>query len=270
MNSMQTAQSSTSRLNQWTDKRPAAATSPGAEPLSLMDLLWNRLDGMFVGTWASKFTSAATLDNWRDSWAQAFCDEGITPHEVSIGLRALRGHKFPPVIGEFLAACRPQLSPEQAYHEAVEQMPKRLKPREVDGMLVAGDTWSEPAIYWAAARMGTELFRVNYVQLRTRWERVLKIERTKPRPVPQIMRALPPPSPKPAIEPKEQKRIIAELLATVGKPSAKPADGRRTIALSDEDMAGRKRAMAQLLAASQARAQSNEGSNPQHAGKTLA
>lgn len=269
MNMMQAAPSSTSRLSQWTDKRPAAAT-PGSEPLSLMDLLWNRLDGMFVGTWASKFTSAATLDNWRDSWAQAFCDEGITPKEVSLGLRALRGNKFPPVIGEFIAACRPLLSPEQAFDEAVEQMKKRRNPREVDGQLVASDTWSEPAIYWTAARLGTDLFRSEYKQVRSRWERLLKIERTKSRPVPKVVRALPPPASKPSIAPEEQKRIVGELLALVGKPSAKPADGRRTIALSDEDMADRKRAMAQLLASSQDRAQSNEGSHSERTGKTLA
>lgn len=272
MTMMQMAQSSTSRLSAWTDKRPVPASTPGAEPLSLMDLLWNRLDGMFIGTWAAKFTSASTLDNWRESWAQAFCDAGITPQEVSKGLRALRDCKYPPVIGEFLAACRPQLSPEQAFYEAIEQMPKRRKPREVDGQLVAGDTWSEPAIFWAAARLGKDLFNGQYQQIRTRWERVLKIEREKPpRAVPKVVLALPPPSPKPAIAPEEQKRLISEMLALVGKPPPKPSAGRRTIALTDEDMAGRKRAMAQLLEAGlQARAQSNEGSNSQHAGKELA
>lgn len=271
MNMMQTATSSTSRLNEWTEKR-LAATTAGAEPLSLMDLLWNRLDGMFIGTWAAKFTSAETLDNWREGWAQAFCDEGITPKEISIGLRALRRSKFPPGIGEFIEACRPQLSPEKAYDEAFEQMKKRHHPRKVGGQLVAGDVWSEPAIYWAAARLGVDLFRMDYKQLRHRWERLLKVEREKPpTPVPEVVLALPAPSPEPAIAPAEQKRIISELLAKVGKPTPKPSPGRRTIALNDDDLTQRKRAFEELLAQSQqARAQSNEGSHSHNAGKTLA
>lgn len=264
MTMIQAASLSTSRLNEWTEKR-LAATTPGADPLSLMDLLWNRLDGMFIGIWASKFTSPETLDNWRDSWAQAFCDEGITPKEVSTGLRELRRSKYPPGIGEFIEACRPQLSPEKAYDEAFEQMKKRHHPRKVDGQLVAGDVWSEPAIYWAAARLGVDLFRMEYKQLRPRWERLLKIEREKPKvPVPKVVLALPPPAAAPAISEKEQKRIVGEMLAMVGKPTPKPSAGRRTIAPNDDDLTQRKRAFEELLAhAQQARAQSNEGTHSQ-------
>lgn len=270
MTMMQAASPSMSRLSEWTEKR-LPATAPGADPLSLMDLLWNRLDGMFIGIWAAKFTSAETLDNWREGWAQAFCDEGITPKEISIGLRALRRSKYPPGIGEFIEACRPQLSPEKAYDEAVEQMKKRQHPREVDGKLVAGDVWSEPAIYWAAARLGTDLFRMEFKQLRPRWERLLKVARENPRPVPEVVRALPAPRAEPSIKPAEQKRIIGEMLAMVGKPPPKPSAGRRTIAPNDDDLTQRKRAIEELLAQSQlARAQKNEGSHSHDAGKTLA
>lgn len=237
----------TSRLSEWTVKRAQQPYEPGGEipdQVSYMDRLWQRLAALFPTQWAPKFTSADSIRNWAELWAIGFCEECLTPEEVQLGLRALRRHRFPPSLGEFIQVCRPILTDEQAYYEACDQMKRRRRPRLLPtGERVSDDKWSEPAIYWAAARMGSDLLNRTYPEVKVRWARILEIERKKPRrEVPAPMLAIEAPKPEPKISEADQKRIIGDLLTTLRKPAPRPSSRP-----SDHDLEARKRAMADLL-----------------------
>ncbi len=87
-----------------------------------------------------------------------------TMAEIQTGVQACKKSKFPPTLPEFLMMCRPPMNYELAYHEAVEQMALRDRRQ---------DEWSNPAIYWAAARMGPDFKSIPYAGLRHRWQRGL-------------------------------------------------------------------------------------------------
>ena len=154
--------------------------------ISLMDHLFNRLDGMYPNKWRASFGSEQAIENWRQAWAEAFIEEGITPAAVQNGLRAARvKFPWPPSLPEFLTACRPDFDPEKAWHEAVRQMALRVSGKK--------DSWSHPAIYWAAVKFSWELRTMSYPQIKARWESELEFQRKQPDwpEIPEPMVALP-------------------------------------------------------------------------------
>jgi hypothetical protein len=141
--------------------------------ISLMDHLFNRLDGMYPNKWRSSFGSEQAIENWRQAWAEAFIEEGITPTAVQNGLRTARvKFPWPPSLPEFLTACRPDFDPEKAWHEAVRQMAERSLGQKGE--------WSHPAIYWAAVKFSWELRTMSYPQIKARWESELEFQRKQP------------------------------------------------------------------------------------------
>lgn len=224
------ATASTATLSVWID--PRKSDDPALNGLSLMNRLWNQLDGMFIGRWARNFPDERAMDNWVTVWAQAFVDEGITPEEVARGLTALRRSKYMPDLPEFLELCRPRLSDEDAYYEALKQIQLRRAPFKRDGELVTADQWSDPAIYWAAVSMERDLLNMPYAQLKSRWSKALENARRNPKgAVPEYRIALPKQGTC-SITPEEQKRVINELMASLGKvapkASAAAVENRRT------------------------------------------
>ncbi len=165
--------------------------------LSAMDRLFNRFDGMYPSLWAKNFALQKNIDNWVEAWAEAFAEDGITFDEVMDGIRACRkSHQFPPTLPEFLQLCRAPIDYDKAFFEAVIQMGIRRRPsvKVVDGEVVqefGKDTWSNPAIYWAAVAMGKDLDLV-YRDVRSRWhyelDRAIKGDK---KPVPQSTNLLP-------------------------------------------------------------------------------
>ncbi len=141
---------------------------------SAMQRLFNRFDGMYPNLWSKNFASPTNIENWREAWAEAFTEERITFDEVMSGIRACRkSHQFPPTLPEFLQLCREPIDYDKAFFEAVAQMGIRRRPsvRLVDGAIVqcyGKDTWSNPAVYWAAIAMGRDLDQ-NYKFVRSRW-----------------------------------------------------------------------------------------------------
>ena len=82
----------------------------GAAVISLIDHLFNRLDGAYPGKWRQNFRNQQAIDNWAESWVEAFEEEGITPQDVKVGLRECRKRfGWPPSVAEFMQACRPAL-----------------------------------------------------------------------------------------------------------------------------------------------------------------
>lgn len=194
---------STSTLNVWTEPRESL------DGISAIRHLFNRLDGMYPIRWRSAFGGPEAIHAWEMTWAEAFADERITPREVADGLRNCRRlYDWPPSLPEFLRACRPELDEQAAYHEAVAGMIER----ERGGT----GTWSHPAIYWAAVRIGRRDILANgYQAMRGRWEAALRdvLAQGEWSPVPEPTRALPAPG-QATISREEARRVLAELGAT--------------------------------------------------------
>ncbi len=156
---------STAPISKWLDVHPALG-------ISMMDHLFNRLDGAYPHKWRSAFASQDAIINWRESWAETFEEENLTTAEVQTGWKACRRlYDWPPSIAEFLRACRPALDPLAAYHEAL----SGLAARE------AGEIglWSSPAVYWAAVGMAYDLKMQTHGQIKGRWERALAEQSAK-------------------------------------------------------------------------------------------
>lgn len=127
----QTETLSTSRLNAWLEPHPRL------DGIAMIDHLFNKLDGLYPHRWRSAFANDQAIANWRETWADGFAEEGVTPEEIRRGLsQCRRRFDWPPSFAEFLSACRPPINPEAAYHEAVKQMRNRAS---------GADAWSHPA-----------------------------------------------------------------------------------------------------------------------------
>lgn len=163
---------------------PSLPTAPTTRPysqwfepseslgISLVDHLFNRLDGAYPHKWRSNFANQQAIDNWAESWVEAFEEEGITPNDVKVGLRECRRRfAWPPSCAEFIQACRPGVDPLRAYYEAVAGVQARF----------AGEhgAWSHPAIYWAAMPLATELQQQTFSQVKARWETALEQQLVK-------------------------------------------------------------------------------------------
>ena len=164
----------------WTDKRSG--------DLSPMDVLFNRFDGMYPNRWRAAFANEQSVANWRDAWALAFADEGLTMDDVAVAVKRCRAQfDWPPSLPEFLKLCAVTVEPESAFYEAVAQMRNRAAG--------VSDAWSHPAIYWAAVQFGTwDLRSVAYERCKPRWGRILSAKLAQRcEPVPAPMMALPAP-----------------------------------------------------------------------------
>lgn len=134
--------------------------------ISLMDHLYNRLDGAYPGRWRKDFPDPQSIANWEESWAEAFEEEGITPAEVKIGLREVRKrYQWPPSVAEFIQAARPPINFDAAYHEAMSGLAERQAGRL--------GSWSHRAIYWAAQAMVHDLLNLGQEQVKARWKKLL-------------------------------------------------------------------------------------------------
>ncbi|MFM0662973.1 replication protein P [Paraburkholderia sediminicola] len=134
--------------------------------ISLLDHLYNRLDGIYPTRWKAQFPNERAIENWREAWAEAFEEERIDTRMVSDALRMCRKtHDWPPSLAEFLKACKPIINVDAALHEAVNQMHARQ---------LCKDQWSDPAIFWAAVKVGEfDLLSLPFAALKPRFEAAL-------------------------------------------------------------------------------------------------
>lgn len=159
--------SSTRPTSRWFDVHPTLG-------ISMIDHLYNRLDGAYPKQWRAQFPSPQAIKNWEESWVEAFEESGITPELVAVGLKVCRTRNtWPPTCTEFVQACKPSVDAVAAYHEAVAGLMERGK-----GQM---GTWSHPAIFWAASMLKGDLKMQTYAQVKTRWEVALRsqLERTE-------------------------------------------------------------------------------------------
>lgn len=161
-----TAPSSTFKPSVWMQQNQALG-------MSLMDHLFNRLDGAYPRKWRADFQNEIAIANWKETWSEAFDEEGVTPAEIKTGLtNCRRMFDWPPSLTEFLRACRPGLDPETAFHEAVRGLICRQKGER--------GTWSHPAIYHAAVDVGQhDVLNCTYGAVKARWEKCLLAQLAK-------------------------------------------------------------------------------------------
>jgi hypothetical protein len=182
---------------------------PQLNGISLMDHLYNRLDGAYPHKWRSNFPSPEAIDNWKVSWAEAFEEEGITPADVRAGLKACRTrYDWPPSCAEFIKACKPSIDPLVAYYQAVNGMQAREKGEMGE--------WGHPAVFWAAVQISAfDLKNQSYSQIKTRWESALQEQMGKGAwdAVPVPLPALPAPG-KSKMSREHATKMMQELQAT--------------------------------------------------------
>jgi hypothetical protein len=210
--------------NTWLEPRRIPGYS---KELSLMDHLFNRLDGYYPNRWRAAFADDNAIQNWREAWADAFAEEGLTPDEIRVGIaQCRRMFDWPPSFPEFIKACRPAMDYERAFIEAVEQ--QRLRQ-------TGKDKWSSPAIYWASTTLGNDIQSHMYSAISKRWAAAVDMAREKikrgdlPNEVPQRMDALPAPG-KTTISKEQADVNIARMKAMLEKP------GKPFFAVAVEDV----------------------------------
>lgn len=139
--------------------------------------------------YGSKFAQAwegLTPREVKEAWNQMLA--GFTEVEARVGIVACLSRDWPPTLPEFIRLCRPWMSPEVAFHDAVMGMTARRR-GEIGN-------WAHPAIYWAAVGVGThDLLNCGYGVLKGRWERAFgdEMARGQWHPVPTPAAALPAP-----------------------------------------------------------------------------
>jgi hypothetical protein len=198
---------------------------PALGDISLMDHLYNRLDGAYPHKWRSNFPNQQAIDNWMVSWAEAFEEEGITPADVKAGLKACRTkYDWPPSCAEFIKACKPEVDPLVAYYEAVAGCQARAKGEMGE--------WSHPAVFWATVKVSAfDLLEQTYSMVKQRWEKALSDEMAKHEwePIPVPMLALPAPGKSEAAKAEATKMINDLGAAGVIKTPKSPTNHRRWI-----------------------------------------
>lgn len=94
---------STFENNPWLMVKPSIG-------MSLIDHLFNKLDGMYTGKWRAAFSGpsgAIAIANWKAAWAEALVERRISPEQVKRGLtNCLDMYDWPPSLTEFIKACK--------------------------------------------------------------------------------------------------------------------------------------------------------------------
>ncbi|MFL9994319.1 replication protein P [Paraburkholderia sediminicola] len=192
---------------------------PKLDGRSLMDHLFAKLSATYPNSWKSHFTSEMAMNDWRETWAEAFDEDRITGEEIKAGLSNLKRMyvDWAPNLPQFLKACRPKLDPVAALDEAARQMRMRQECKDV---------WSHPAIFWAAVEVTEhDMLNRTLADVQPRFTRALNALLSNPEsinPVPEAAKRLPPP---PVMPTEEGDATLKNLLAGLAKFKAKQADG---------------------------------------------
>ncbi|MDR5825854.1 hypothetical protein [Caballeronia sp. LZ043] len=138
-----------------------------------MDWLFGQLHGMFGNKLLDGFRSGHVVDgkdtgieNMKATWTEKIRANGMKLVDVKRGLAGAERLKWPPTWGEFIELCKPPINIDAAVYEAIDQMRARQHGKDV---------WSDPAIYWAAVKIGEyDVISQTFSQLKPRFEVMLK------------------------------------------------------------------------------------------------
>jgi hypothetical protein len=164
--------------------------------------IFAKMASRYGDQWAQKF-GGVKADQLIADWAEDLAD--MSGADIARGLAACRDQKYPPGVADFRALCRPQLDYSASLQEAVEQMTLRA-----DG----ADTWSHPAIFWAAAKVGSfDLLGKSLKELDPIWRREFSAQMAKGEwpAIPERAPALP--APGATHTESHAKQVMAEMMA---------------------------------------------------------
>lgn len=194
-----------------------------------MEWLFAQLHGKYGTAFTGKYGSGQMVDgkdtgleNTKAVWREDFRAAGLRSlGDLRHGLAACG--KFVPTGPEFIGFCRPTQDVDAAMSEAVRQIQLRNEGR---------DTWSHPAIFWAAQNVGYyDMTTLSASALRPRFAAALDQVLRQPdiKPVPPMSR----PefrlqhAPVSAEKVREAKNAIGQYLHEMLKPTGAPVDGLR-------------------------------------------
>lgn len=144
-----------------TETTASSTVKSSALPDAWIERIFQRMEDRYGALWADRY-GAFPRERVKRSWAEDLAD--LTRDELARGVSATRDRKFPPTLPEFRELCRPALDYERAFIEAIEQMRRRE---------TGADTWSTPAAYWAAVKVGGDLRAYPYAAIKGRWAAAL-------------------------------------------------------------------------------------------------
>lgn len=206
--------------------------------IDMMTLLFNRLDGAYPNVFRANFKSAEAVANWRETWADAFDDEGLSPVDVKSGLKAIRRlYDMPPSLSQFLKACRPDMSsssdPEVLFYRAVAEMTKRRANKPQD--------WPSCQLFWAAAAIGADLLTHDYRSMSGRWRAALDANAQRKDAIPEVSpdRALPAPKMS-AADAADRLREIGATVKTMDMGTGGKLNLKWAYAIADDIASGRR------------------------------
>jgi hypothetical protein len=168
-----------------TPRQPASPDWPqSALPKPWIDSLFERME-LSYGEKFSKNWGTVDPHKMKRFWAIELGQ--LTRDQLKAGVEAMKRAEWPPTLSEFVAMCKPPANYSEALYEAIEQIQKRDEGR---------DQWSNPAIYWAAIKIGSfDLRNLTHKDLLKRFtdamEKVVAQETIEP--VPPRHAALPAP-----------------------------------------------------------------------------
>lgn len=124
--------------------KPAASIDWPADaiPQAWVEKLFGRMSAMYGSKFADLWRGT-DLQQVQRVWGQEL--GSLSNDELRDGVAGLRNRPFPPTLPEFVALCRRPINVDAALYEAAQQLRLRAEGK---------DQWSNPAIYWAAIRVG--------------------------------------------------------------------------------------------------------------------
>lgn len=182
-----------------------ATASTSHLPMAWVERLFDRLSSCYGSKFADLWRGCDLVAVKR-TWAEALAT--FRADEIKRGLDGCMTKVFPPTLPEFLMLCRPPIDAESAFREACQQMERRE---------TGHDKWSHPAIFWAAAAIGSfDLRNGSWSGLGKRWNTIFAAELAKGEwpEIPLRLEALPAPG-KTSVSPEVAKQRIADASAKV-------------------------------------------------------
>jgi hypothetical protein len=152
-------------------------------PTAWIEKLFDRMAALYGSKFADMWRGADPAEV-KKLWADELGK--LTREEVTKGAQALMTLEWPPSLPQFINLCRPKLDAQKAFTEAINGLLARDR-GEVG-------TWSHPAIFWAAVRVGAfDLKNSTYPQIKGRWEGALgdELEKSQWQEIPKPVVALP-------------------------------------------------------------------------------
>jgi hypothetical protein len=131
-------------------------------PLDWVEVIYRKFSVYWGDAFLAKW-KGIPHDDLMLAWAEELA--GFTPDELKTGLQECKKKTFPVSLPEFMNLCRPAISSEDAFAEAMAQ--SQLRP-------IGKDRWTHPAIFWTYYALSWEFKNLTTKELEKRWANEFK------------------------------------------------------------------------------------------------